>query len=64
MGGAGFTAGGAARRSVSRVLRGGSWYNDQDYARSGFRLGNFPYSRYYNIGFRVVCPSPSFSTER
>jgi formylglycine-generating enzyme required for sulfatase activity len=42
-----------------RVLRGGSWGNDQDLARSADRLRNYPNRRSNYIGFRVVCSSPS-----
>ena len=43
----------------SRVLRGGSWNLNQDYARADYRLGNHPNNRYgFNYGFRVVCASP------
>ncbi|EDN69626.1 peptidase family C14 [Beggiatoa sp. PS] len=38
-----------------RVLRGGSWYNDLDFLRAADRNGrNYPGSRYYFYGFRVV----------
>jgi formylglycine-generating enzyme required for sulfatase activity/energy-coupling factor transporter ATP-binding protein EcfA2 len=36
------------------VLRGGSWFNDLDYARCAIRYGNHPDDRYNNIGFRCV----------
>ncbi len=42
----------------SRVLRGGSWLYDQDYARASVRYYNVPDSRYYNLGFRLSCSSP------
>jgi formylglycine-generating enzyme required for sulfatase activity len=45
-----------------RVLRGGSWDDDQDFARSAYRLGYFPDFRRGSIGFRVLCSSPSSST--
>jgi hypothetical protein len=45
----------------SRVLRGGSWNNNQDNARSANRNRNNPNNRNNNIGFRVVCSSTSFS---
>ena len=37
-----------------RVLRGGSWYNDADYARSSYRGNEMPYFRDSGVGFRVV----------
>jgi Sulfatase-modifying factor enzyme 1 len=42
------------------VLRGGSWNNNQDNARSANRNRNNPNNRNNNIGFRVVCSSTSF----
>ena len=42
-----------------RVLRGGSWGGDRDFARSADRNRYYPSSRGGNIGFRVVCSSPS-----
>jgi len=44
----------------SRVLRGGSWYNNQGYARSAFRGRLDPNYRNFNVGFRVLCSSPIF----
>ncbi len=43
---------------ASRVLRGGSWDFDRDFARSAFRVRYSPYYRDDNVGFRVVCSSP------
>ncbi len=37
-----------------RVLRGGSWYNDADYARSSYRGNETPVFRDGGVGFRVV----------
>lgn len=37
-----------------RVLRGGSWYNDADYARSSYRGNETPHFRDGGVGFRVV----------
>jgi Sulfatase-modifying factor enzyme 1 len=42
----------------SRVLRGGSWFNDREYARAAFRFHLHPGSRGFSIGLRVVCSSP------
>jgi formylglycine-generating enzyme required for sulfatase activity len=41
-----------------RVRRGGSWYHFSWYCRSAYRSFNIPDSRYYFIGFRVVCSAP------
>jgi formylglycine-generating enzyme required for sulfatase activity len=43
-----------------RVARGGCWYHGQDRARSAFRDLYYPNSRSADLGFRVVCLSPSF----
>ena len=40
--------------SGSRVLRGGSWDDNQFYARCANRLGLFPNDRFGNVGFRCV----------
>ena len=37
-----------------RVLRGGSWYDDVNYARAAFRFRNYPDSFLNNVGFRFV----------
>ena len=44
----------------SRALRGGSWFNDLDYARCAFRYGNLPTLRSSRIGFRLVVASPIY----
>jgi formylglycine-generating enzyme required for sulfatase activity len=49
---------------AARVLRGGSWYSDQNYEILPFRIGGYPYSRYNNFGFRVICSSPSSATDQ
>jgi formylglycine-generating enzyme required for sulfatase activity len=38
----------------SRVLRGGAWYVNRDFARCACRNGYDPRSRYYYVGLRVV----------
>jgi formylglycine-generating enzyme required for sulfatase activity len=40
--------------SVFRVVRGGSWIDDQGYARCASRAGNFPGYYDYYLGLRVV----------
>lgn len=40
--------------TVYRVMRGGSWASDDDYARAASRLRSLPYDRDDSIGFRVV----------
>jgi hypothetical protein len=43
-----------------RVLRGGSWNNNNnDNYRSAYRNNNWPDNRNNNIGFRVVLAAPS-----
>lgn len=37
-----------------RVLRGGSWNNNQDNARAAYRDNNHPTNRNNNIGFRLA----------
>jgi len=37
-----------------RVIRGGSWFYDALYLRSGFRSYSVPGSRYDDVGFRLV----------
>ena len=44
-----------------RVVRGGSWHDDQDYARASYRLDFAPDDRCYNLGLRVVRSSPSLA---
>jgi len=43
-----------------RVLRGGSWNNNQDNARAAYRNNNHPDNRNNNIGFRLCCSSHIF----
>jgi formylglycine-generating enzyme required for sulfatase activity len=42
------------RSGVGRVLRGGSWYRNQWYARCTLRYGVYPDARYHYLGFRVA----------
>ena len=42
------------RLSGGRVLRGGSWLDDQRIARVSFRNNNTPVNANNNIGFRPV----------
>jgi formylglycine-generating enzyme required for sulfatase activity len=46
-----------------RVLRGGSWYANQVIARAANRSRDNPINRNVNVGFRVVCSSPSLDTD-
>ena len=41
----------------SRVVRGGSWNNNQHNARAAYRNDNDPHNRNDNIGLRVLCVS-------
>ena len=38
-----------------KVVRGGSWYDRADLARSGCRASYWPWQRVFDVGFRVVC---------
>ena len=38
-----------------RAVRGGSWYDRPQRARSAFRQHYAPWQRVFNVGFRVVC---------
>ena len=42
------------KSGVGCVLRGGSWYRNQWYARCTLRYGVYPDARYHYIGFRVA----------
>jgi formylglycine-generating enzyme required for sulfatase activity len=40
---------------AKKVVRGGSWRDRPQRARSAFRLAYRAYQPIYNVGFRVVC---------
>ncbi len=43
-----------------RVYRGGCWFDDASNFRASFRAFDFPISRFYHVGFRVVrTPAPA-----
>jgi serine/threonine-protein kinase len=44
------------KASGTRVLRGGAFYNDENFVRCAFRYNIDPTFRYYGVGFRVVSP--------
>jgi formylglycine-generating enzyme required for sulfatase activity len=44
-----------AARNMRKVVRGGSWYDRADLARSGCRTSYWPWQRVFDVGFRVVC---------
>jgi formylglycine-generating enzyme required for sulfatase activity len=45
-----------------RVVRGGSWYDRADLARSACRTSYWPWQRVFDVGFRVVCEAAPPST--
>lgn len=45
--------------SGNRVLRGGSWKHDLQYARAAYRNGNHPKYEFIVFGFRLVRAAPS-----
>ena len=46
------------RSDAGRVLRGGSWFFSQDFARAAYRSYFAPDDRNYDLGFRVVVRRP------
>ncbi len=42
--------------SGTKAVRGGSWRDLPERARSAFRLSYEPYQRVFTVGFRVICP--------
>jgi uncharacterized protein (TIGR02996 family) len=42
----------------SRVMRGGSWYDNASDCRAAYREGDGPGSRYYCLGFRIALVPP------
>ena len=39
---------------ISRVIRGGSWYDGEGLVRCAFRMATLPDNRWYHLGFRCV----------
>jgi formylglycine-generating enzyme required for sulfatase activity len=48
-----------AAADTRKVVRGGSWRERSDLARSGCRTSYSPWQRVFNVGFRVVCQAES-----
>lgn len=44
-----------SREEGEKVVRGGSWHDRPERARSAFRIAYPPYRGVYDVGFRVVC---------
>ena len=44
-----------AAADTRKTVRGGSWYQRADLARSGCRLSYQPWQRVFDVGFRVMC---------
>jgi formylglycine-generating enzyme required for sulfatase activity len=44
-----------AAGDTRKTVRGGSWRERADWARSGCRTSYWPWQRVFNVGFRVVC---------
>jgi formylglycine-generating enzyme required for sulfatase activity len=47
-----------AKDEAGRVVRGGSWLYDQNFARAASRNSTHPASRYGNGSFRLVVRRP------
>jgi len=50
--------------TARRVVRGGSWNNNQANARAAYRNNNAPDNRNNNVGFRLACASHTFDLLR
>jgi formylglycine-generating enzyme required for sulfatase activity len=48
----------SAASEATKVVRGGSFYLNQNNAAASYRNGNFPYHGVYYFGFRLVVSSP------
>ncbi|MBM3492880.1 MAG: hypothetical protein FJX72_00950, partial [Armatimonadetes bacterium] len=48
----------ASASAGPRVVRGGSWYDLPQMARSAYRGAYPPWRRVFDVGFRVVCETP------
>jgi formylglycine-generating enzyme required for sulfatase activity len=46
-----------AATDARRIVRGGSWRQRADLARSGCRLSYQRWQRVFDVGFRVACPA-------
>jgi formylglycine-generating enzyme required for sulfatase activity len=53
-----------AAPGTRRAVRGGSWYDRADFARSAARMSYWPWQRVFNVGFRAVCEPRPASTAR
>ncbi|MEO5331189.1 MAG: SUMF1/EgtB/PvdO family nonheme iron enzyme [Magnetococcus sp. YQC-5] len=47
-----------SRGSTFRVIRGGAWFYDPAYVRSGSRNSDEPVNRYNSLGFRLARTIP------
>ncbi|MDZ4769484.1 MAG: SUMF1/EgtB/PvdO family nonheme iron enzyme [Chloroflexota bacterium] len=50
-----------ARGTVARVLRGGSWSNQEAFARAASRYGDVPNYWLSDVGFRLAVSFPILS---
>ena len=53
-----------AQPGLRRAVRGGSWYDRADLARSGCRTSYWPWQRVFDVGFRVVCQAEQHKPEQ
>ena len=49
-----WTSSSYSAESSSMVLKGGSWYGNEDYLRVAFRIDDYPTNRGYLVGFRCA----------
>ncbi|KKL47032.1 hypothetical protein LCGC14_2339610 [marine sediment metagenome] len=51
-----------ASQDGRKVVRGGSWYDRADLARSGCRTSYWPWQRIFDVGFRAMCEPDTMQT--
>ncbi len=52
-----------AATDLRKAVRGGSWQQRSDMARSNWRSSYWPWQRVFNVGFRVVCTDEEMSND-
>jgi formylglycine-generating enzyme required for sulfatase activity len=50
-----------SQSGITKLLRGGSWYDYPEHCRSAYRGSSHLAYYYLNIGFRVVCSGAAWT---